>query len=116
MQQVEKGVFVRGVLVWCVCCVCVCCVGFGLCCARARASHLAHPLTHVGTVDDGRPQYVKSPPPLCFVLSVGFVVCGVVFGGGWWCVCGCCAVVVVLYRRSRVVCAYMCWCAGWSGV
>ena len=71
----------------------VCCVGLVV--LRAR---VAHPLTHVGTVDDGRPSVRKSPPPpLFFVLSVAFVVCV-----GWclvvvvcvWVLCGgCCGVV-----------------------
>ena len=90
MQQVEKGVFVRGVLV-CVFAVCVvCCVGLVV--LRAR---VAHTLTHVGTVDDGRPQRVNLPHPLCF-CSVCCLRC--VWGGvwWWWCVCGCCAVAVVV--------------------
>ena len=115
MQQVEKGVFVRGVLV-CVFAVCVFYVGLVV--LRARASHLAHTLTHVGTVDDGRPQGVNLPHPsvlFCLLpsLCVGWCLVVVVVCVCVWVVCGglsCC-------RQSRVVCAYMCcWCAGWSGV
>ena len=138
-REREKGVCWSAVF-WLVCCLLcvVCCVGFG---GVARASHLAHTLTHVGTVFDGRPQSVKlslspppTPPPLCFssvcwlrcvfvwwwwclvvVLGV-FVWGGVCWGGVWWVLvlCGGCCVVGA---EQGGLCAYMCWwCAGWSGV
>ena len=93
VQQVEKGVFVRGVVVCVVCCVCcLLCVG----CLVVLRARVAHTLTHVGTVDDGRPQYVNLPHPLC-LCSVCCLRC--VWGGvwwWWWCVwvlCGGCCVV-----------------------
>ena len=59
----------------------VCCVGLVV--LRARVPHT---LTHVGTVDDGRPQIVNLTPPVLVVfcllpsLCVGWCLV-VVFGG-----------------------------------
>ena len=71
----------------------VCCVGLVVF-LRAR---VAHTLTHVGTVDDGRPQGVNLPPPPLFVfcllpsLCVGWCLVVVVCV---WVLCGgCCGVV-----------------------
>ena len=49
-RQRKGCVFVRGVLVSVLFAVCCLLCGFG---CVARASHLAHTLTHVGTVFDG---------------------------------------------------------------
>ena len=77
----------------------VCCVGLVV--LRAR---VAHTLTHVGTVDDGRPQDVNLPHPsvlFCLLpsLCVGWCLVGVVVV----CVCGCCAEVSCSYAHTSVL-------------
>ena len=69
----------RGVCQRCcgVCCLlCVLFAVWGLVVLRAR---VAHTLTHVGTVDDGRASGSKSPPPPLCLLCLLPLLCV-----GWW--------------------------------
>ena len=111
--------FVRGVLPLCLLFVCLLCV-FG-CVARERASHLSHTFTHVGTVDDGRPQEVNllHPsvlfcllPSLCvgWCLVVMAMVCVFV-----WCAVVCCVVGGVAWFVRTCVVGVCGWCVVCGG-